>query len=247
MATFVIIHGAWGGGWEWSHVAEILRGYGHRVLTPTLTGMGERAHLSVGEPVGLATHVDDIVAVLELEDLRDVVLCGASYGGLAATGAAGLAAERVRLLVYIDGLVPVDGQPPIDTFPEAFAQAVREGVARNGPAWRVPMPEGLFDDLLPAASVPEPVRASYRERIRDHPVASFVEPVHLSAAVESVPRAYIRCTAAEYAERMGGDPVAIAAERARAAGWTYREIAVGHDPQVFDPEGIARLLMDLAS
>ena len=247
MATFVIIHGAWGGGWEWSHVADIMRGHGHHVFTPTLTGMGERAHLLVGDPVGLGTHVDDIVAVLELEDLRDVVLAGASYGGLAATGAAGPAAERVRLLVYIDGLVPIDGQPPIATFPEAFAASVRDGVARYGPAWRVPMPEGLFEDLLPAGSVSEAVRASYRERIRDHPAATFIEPIHLSAAAEAVPRAYIRCTAAGYAERMGGDPVAIAAERARAAGWTYREIAVGHDPQVFDPEGIARLLTDLAA
>src|SRR5215469_8689661 len=86
MATFVIIHGAWGGGWEWSPVARLLRRHGHRAFTPTLTGMGERAHLSPGEPVGLGTHIDDIVAVLEVERLRDVVLCGASYGGMSATG-----------------------------------------------------------------------------------------------------------------------------------------------------------------
>ena len=88
MTTFVIVHGAWGGGWEWSPVADILRRHGHRAFTPTLTGMGERAHLSHGEPVGLGTLVDDIVAVLEFERLRDVVLCGASYGGMPATGAA---------------------------------------------------------------------------------------------------------------------------------------------------------------
>lgn len=106
MTTFVIVHGAWGGGWEWSPVADILRTYGHRAFTPTLTGLGERAHLSHGQPVGLGTHIDDIVAVLEFERLRDVVLCGASYGAIPATGAADRAADRVRMLIYIDGLVP---------------------------------------------------------------------------------------------------------------------------------------------
>jgi hypothetical protein len=153
----------------------------------------------------------------------------------------------VRLLVYIDGLVPVDGQTPIETFPAAFAESVRDGVARHGPAWRVPIPENLFEALLPADSVPEATRQTYRERIRDHPAATFLEPVHLDGAVESVPRAYIRCTASRYAEPMGGDPVAVAAARARAAGWMYREMAVGHDPQIFDPEGIAGLLADLAT
>ncbi len=93
---FVIVHGAWGGGWEWSPVARLLRERGHEVFTPTLTGMGERAHLGWGGRVGLATHVEDIVAVLEFENLSDVVLCGASYGGMPVTGAADRAAGRIR-------------------------------------------------------------------------------------------------------------------------------------------------------
>lgn len=82
MATFVIVHGGWGGGWEWTEVARALRRAGHEVFTPTLTGMGERAHLAGDQPVGLAIHIEDIVAVLRLEDLGDVVLCGHSYGGM---------------------------------------------------------------------------------------------------------------------------------------------------------------------
>jgi pimeloyl-ACP methyl ester carboxylesterase len=192
-------------------------------------------------------HIDDIVAVLEFERLRDVVLCAASYGGLPATGAADRAADRVRLLVYIDGLVPVPGRPPIDQFPARFAGLIRDGLAEHGPAWRVPMPPGLFDALIPAGSVPEAVRQDYLSRIRAHPAATFTEPIGLTSALESVPRAFVRCTASDFAEQAGGDPVAASAARARDAGWAYREISVGHDPQVFDAEGIARLLTGLAS
>lgn len=247
MATFVIVHGAWGGGWEWSPVADILRGHGHRVFTPTLTGMGERAHLSRGEPVGLGTHIDDIVAVLEFERLREVVLCGASYGAVPASGAADRAAGRVRLLVYIDGLVPVPGRPAVELFPARYAGLIADGLADHGPAWRVPMPAELFDALIPAGSVPETVRQDYLNRIRAHPAASFTEPIHLTGALESVPTAYVRCTAGQYAQELGGDPMATAAARARDAGWVYRQFNTGHDPQVFDAEGIARLLIELAS
>src|SRR5215469_13830348 len=206
MTTFVIVHGAWGGGWEWSPVADILRRHGHRAFTPTLTGMGERAHLAHGEAVSLGTHIDDIVAVLEFERLRDVVLCGASYGGLPATGAADRAADRVRLLVYIDGLVPVPGRPAVDLFPAGFAEMIRAGIAEHGAVWRVPMPTRLFAALIPADSVPDAVRQDYLDRIRAHPAASFTEPIHLTGALESVPRAFVRCTVDEYTSEAGGDP-----------------------------------------
>src|SRR5262249_17649147 len=201
-----------------------------------LTGMGERAHLSQGEPVGLGTHIDDIVAVLECERLRDVVLCAASYGAMPATGAADRAADRVRLLLYVDGLVPLPGPSALDLAPARFADLINDGLAEHGAAWRVPIPVSLLDALIPAGSVPDDVRQDYLERIRAHPAATFTEPIRFSDALESVPRAFVRCTASEWADALGGDPVAAAAARARDAGWTYREIHVPHDPQVFDPE-----------
>lgn len=246
MATFVIVHGAWGGGWEWSPVAQILRADGHLVFTPTLTGMGERAHLAFGEPVGLEKHIADIVAVLEFERLYDVVLCAASYGGLPATGAADRAAARVRLLVYVDGLVPVSGRAAVDLFPAPFADMIRDGVATHGPAWRVPMPGSLFDALVPEGTVPDTVRQDYLDRIRDHPAASFIEPIPLTDASSTIPKAFVRCTTGQYADELGGDPVATAAAHAREQGWIYREIGVPHDPQLFDPLGIATLLRELA-
>ena len=161
MSTFVIVHGAWGGGWEWSPVARLLREHDHEVFTPTLTGMGERAHVGLHEEVSLATHVDDVVAVMEFENLLDVVLVGASYGGVPVTGAADRAADRIKLVVYVDALVPLGGQSALDLLPEAFGATVRSGIAEHGRRWRVPMPPELLATLLPAASLPDDVRARY--------------------------------------------------------------------------------------
>ncbi len=100
MATFVIVHGGWGGGWEWTRVARKLRERSHEVFTPTLTGLGERAHL--GSRVALSDHIGDIVAVFRFEELREVVLCGQSYGGMVVTGVADRIPESIRLVAYLD-------------------------------------------------------------------------------------------------------------------------------------------------
>ena len=242
----MIVHGAWGGGWEWTPVARLLRAAGHDVVTPTLTGMGERAHLAQHQHVGLATHVEDIVAVLEYENLRDVVLCGASYGGMPVTGAADHAAERIRLVVYVDALVPRAGQSAVDLLPSQFGEMVRAGIEAHGPHWRIPMPAELLDALIPAGSLGEQARADYLSRVRDHPAATFIEPAHLDGAVEQLRRAFVRCTTSDFEADLGGDPIEACAMRARTEGWPYRELATRHDPQVFDPAGIAAILEDLA-
>jgi pimeloyl-ACP methyl ester carboxylesterase len=108
MATFVLVHGAWHGGWCYARVARLLRAAGHDVYTPTLTGVGERAHLAALS-MTLTTHVRDIVNVLEYENLSDVILCGHSYGGMVITGVAAAAGERIRTLFYLDAFLPEDG------------------------------------------------------------------------------------------------------------------------------------------
>jgi len=239
MSVFVIVHGGFGGGWEWTPVAELLRARGHKVFTPTLTGMGERSHL--GPRVGLSTHIDDVVAVLEFEDIHDVVLCGASYGGMPITGAADRVAERIALLVYIDALVPVDGQSGLDLLPEGFGALVRAAAGEDGHGW-ISIPDGV----LPPAGVGEAdtVRR-YVARLRDQPVASFTEPIHLTNAPDRVRRAFIRCTG--YELDVGGDPIEPMAARARAEGWPYRELNAPHDPHLFDPTATAVLLDELAA
>jgi pimeloyl-ACP methyl ester carboxylesterase len=239
-ATFVIVHGAWGGGWEWAGVARTLRQDGHEVFTPTLTGLGERAHLS--EPrVGLATHVDDVALVLELEDLFDVVLCGHSYGGVPITGAADRAPARVGLVVYVDALVPRDGESALDLLPATFGEAVRAAAAGGRP---VPIPPEV---LPPEGSAPEEERARYVARLRDQPAATFMEPLRLTGAVDRIPRAFVRCTGGSLDAALGGDPIAPFAARARAEGWLYRELLAPHDPQLADPAGTAAVLGELAA
>jgi pimeloyl-ACP methyl ester carboxylesterase len=246
MATFVIVHGGWGGGWEWTPVARLLRARGHDVFTPTLTGMGERSHLGRKEVVDLSTHIEDVVAVLEFEDLHGVVLCAASYGGLPVTGAADRCADRVALLVYVDALVPAAGQAGIDLAPGPLRDMALEGLAENGPNWRMPMPEELLEALYPPGSIPDEVRAGL-QRIRPQPAATFTEPLHLSGAVDSLQRAFIRCLNDDWTESVGGDLVVAGAERAKAEGWLYREVKTGHDPHILAPEETAALLEELAA
>jgi pimeloyl-ACP methyl ester carboxylesterase len=108
VATFVLVHGMWAGGWYWQKVRPLLRAAGHEVFSPTLTGLGERVHLARPE-VDLDTHIDDVVNVMRYEDLRDVVLVGHSYAGMVIGGVADRAPERLARLVYLDAFVPEDG------------------------------------------------------------------------------------------------------------------------------------------
>jgi pimeloyl-ACP methyl ester carboxylesterase len=236
MATFVVVHGGFGGSWEWTPVAARLRARGHEAFTPTLTGMGERAHLAV-PGVGVSTHVEDVVAVLVMEDLRDVVLCAHSYGGIPVTVAADRVPERVGLVIYVDALVPEDGQSALDLLPAWFADEARATADERG---RVPMPAVLEP---PAGWIDEAERSQYLGRLRPQPLGSFVEPVRLSGAGAHLARAFVRCTEGA----PPGDPIAAVAVRARASGWAYRELAAPHDPQLLDPDGTARVLDELAA
>ncbi|MCC5885585.1 MAG: alpha/beta hydrolase [Gammaproteobacteria bacterium] len=236
MATFVIVHGGWGGGWEWTSVARKLRQHGHEVFTPTLTGLGERAHLGSG--IGLSDHIEDVLAVLAFEELSDVVLCGQSYGGMVVTGVADRRPDAVRLLVYLDAFVPRDGQALADLAPAELIGPLVETAASRGDG-RAPLPPAL---VMPEGLISEPRRASYLGRLQPHPIATMTEPLELSGDVEALPRAYVRCTGKDEV-----DPFAVFAARARNEGWLYREIDTPHDLQLFDPDGTAALLHELAT
>jgi pimeloyl-ACP methyl ester carboxylesterase len=156
MATYVLIHGGWHGGWCWARVAPILRAAGHDVYAPSLTGLGDRVHL-LSPSVRLETHIEDVLGVLSYEDLRDVVLVGHSYGGMVITGVADRAADRVSHLVYLDAFVPRDGECLLDLLPEERADAgwnYRE--LPTGHDAMVTMPSGLAGLLreIAEASVP---------------------------------------------------------------------------------------------
>jgi pimeloyl-ACP methyl ester carboxylesterase len=222
MATFVVVHGGFGGGWEWRDVERALRAEGHEVTRPTLTGLGERSHLTTGT-VNLDTHVEDVVQHLLFEGLHDVVLVGQSYGGMVVTGVADRIPERVARLVYVDAFVPRDGESMLDLVPEDFAGLVR-GWAVDG---LVPPPGG-------APGYPD----WYVERGRPHPLACFEQPMRLEGRGDAVPRSYVRCLRSD---------IPLERSRERAAGWPMREIDTHHDAQVADPAGLSALLIESAS
>jgi pimeloyl-ACP methyl ester carboxylesterase len=186
MGTFVLVHGAWGGGWAWRPtVGKLLRDAGHEAFTPTLTGLGERAHLASPE-VNLETHIQGIVNVIEFENLCDVVLMGHSYGGMVITGVADRIPERLAALVYVDAFVPADGQSLADLTGEG-AERMEARARADGDGWRLP-PGPVSPDATPEHLAWVTLRRSTQ------PVKTFTQPVHLTGGGAELPRTYVYCT-----------------------------------------------------
>ena len=236
MATFVLVHGSWGGGWEWRSVADRLAAAGHVAYRPTLTGLGERRHL--GRPdVDLDTHIADILGVLETEDLVDVVLVGQSYGGAVVTGVADRAPERLRRLVYVDAFVPRDGESVNDLTPSALVDRMRTLADSAGDGWEVPFP---FEDV----GVPADVAGWYGSHLGPHPLATLDQPLRLTGAGDLVPRSYIGCAP------VGSETTWLFRDfvvRARAEDWDRHDLPVGHDAHVIAPDRLVALLTRIAS
>ena len=234
MATYVLVHGAWHGGWCWQRVTPLLRAAGHEVLTPTLTGLGERSHLASPE-IDLSTHIQDVVNVLEYEDLYKVTLVGHSYGGMVITGVADRPTDRLAHLVYLDAFVPRDGQSLLGLVGEPLGTPLREQAQAEGELVS-PFPLEAYG-LTAEADLhwvgPKLVR---------HPFKTFTQPVHLTDTGATVtPRTYIYCNQ----PAMG--PFGQFAERARTEpGWRYRELATGHDAMVTMPRELTDLLLEVA-
>jgi pimeloyl-ACP methyl ester carboxylesterase len=232
MTIFVLVHGAWGGAHGFRKVRGPLREAGHEVFTPSLTGIGERAHLTSPQ-VGLTTHVTDVVNTVLYEDLRGIVLLGYSYGGFVVTGALDHIGDRVAHLVYLDAFVPRDGERV-----DGLAGRSGHGVIGLGAAWLVPPQAREFDDPAEAAWA--------NPRRTPQPAGCFTEPVRLGRALEDYPftRTYIKATGEPRPE--GGGPFWDAADRARRSpAWRYREIATNHMILSNRPGDLARLLLEL--
>jgi pimeloyl-ACP methyl ester carboxylesterase len=226
--TFLVCHGAWGAGWAWKKLHPPMRAAGHRLVTPTYTGLGERAHLA-HPAIDLETHVQDILNVIRYEDLRDLVLIGHSYGGMVATGVADRARDRISQLIYLDAFVPDDGQSLLD-LNEPARQRMEE-LAKAGDGWRVP-PNPVPPDTPPADL------AWLTERRVDMPFKCFETAIKLHGGALTLPRSYI------YASRITpADTFGRFAERARSEpGWRYYEIDASHSPNVTAPEALMALL-----
>jgi pimeloyl-ACP methyl ester carboxylesterase len=235
MATFVIVHGAWSGAHAWRWIRPLLREAGHDVFTPSLTGLGERAHLASPE-VDLDTHVRDVVGVLEFEDLRDVVLVGHSYGGPVITGAADRVPGRVAQLVYLDAEAPQDGEAEMDLLPPEERSGYEESAKLHGQGWLIPPP---VPDPLPAGLDPN-VRWAM-SRMVPQPLRTFTQPLRLTSAEPQPRRTYVLHVEGKEGQNLPGY-----VQRARAdPGWRFIELAAGHAAHVTAPRQLADLLIGL--
>ena len=236
MATYVLVHGGGHGGWCYQRVARLLRAEGHEVYTPTLTGVGERAHL-LDDRVDLHRHIEDVAAVLDFEDLEDVVLVGHSYGGMVITGAADRVAGRVARLVFLDAANPVNGQSLVDVS-GPIIEAVR-------PMGRVV--DGIELVLLPGPDagllygVTDPGDLAWMaQRLTGHPWKCFEQRLDLEheEALWAIPQYHIVCTStlATRDRRL--------MEQARAEGRLW-DIDTGHDLMITEPEKTADALLEV--
>jgi pimeloyl-ACP methyl ester carboxylesterase len=240
MATFVLVHGACAGGWSWKKLAPLLREAGHEVSTPTLTGLGDRAHLDRVD-IDLDTYIQDVARLLHFEDLHEVLLVGWSFGGMVITGVAEQVPERLARLVYLDATVPADGQSLADAEPDgaAWVAQLRAAGAAAGLPGYWPVPVAYIQELV-TDSVDQ---AWMLARLTPQPLAPFVQPVRLhNAAAARLPRTYIRCTE-------GVAPAELeAAYLARARtqpGWDYRELPSNHAAPFVAPRLTAARLLSL--
>jgi len=248
MTAYVMVRGAWLGGWCWQKVASRLRDEGHDVYPVTLTGLGERAHLA-SPKVDLETHISDVVNVIEFEDLHDVVLLGHSYAGLVVTGPADRIPERVSELVYLDTAPLPDGTTLIETFPPEVRGRVEGQVEDLGGGWRWPMPppeelanfgslEGVSDDDL----------GLLRSRAAPQPFVTYTQPLRLTnPAREELLKLGIVCSfsLAQVQEMIAsGHPLF---RELSGPNWRFVEPPTGHWPMFSRPGDLAELLLDLPS
>jgi pimeloyl-ACP methyl ester carboxylesterase len=230
--NYVLLHGAWHGAWCWKHVARALRAAGHEVYTPTQTGLGERSHL-LAKDIGLATFVRDVVNLLEWEDLKNVVLVGHSFGGIAITGAAGLVPERIRHLVYLDALILQDGQSAFSVVPSDIAAARRALAKASSGGVSIPVPDPR------AFGVTDPSDAAWlKAKCTPHPLSTYEDRFKLHGPVgNNLPATYI-AVKPDYA------PLGAVREFARSQKhWSYLEMDAGHDAMITSPEALSRILL----
>jgi pimeloyl-ACP methyl ester carboxylesterase len=240
MATFVLVHGGWHGGWCWQKVTPFLEAAGHAVYAPTLTGLGERAS-ELSPEVGLDTHIQDIVGLLVEKDLQGVILVGHSYGGMVITGVVDAVPERIAHLVYLDTFVPRDGESMVDISPVVIWLLRKQA---QGDGWRIPS-RGDYGVTT------EPDRSWVLRSVTPQPLKTLEQPLHLKnpAIVSTKPRTHIECTGSSGVFSLLRPLLRhLLAPRAlppREAGWRLRQLPTGHDAMITMPRELADLLLEV--
>lgn len=225
-STYVIVHGAWGGSWQFKNTGKLLHEAGQTVYRPTLTGLGERHHLYNPE-VNLTTHITDVVNTILFENLTDVILVGHSYGGMVITGVADSLPDRIKKVVYLDAIIPEENKSAIQSLGMEESQASNSFKVSDGvivPAW-------VRDTTITPRDVP-------------HPVATFVQPLAYSAArLSNIPKTYIFT----YENSRGGkekDDFYRFYQRAKNENWKIVELEASHNPQIDKLQELVAILLD---
>jgi pimeloyl-ACP methyl ester carboxylesterase len=231
VANVVVAHGGWSSGWAWKKLHPLMAAAGHRFVTPTYTGLGERAHLANPDN-DLELHIQDVLNVLFYDDLRDVALIGHSYGGMVATGVADRARDRIKQLIYLDAFVPNGGQSLLDNEPPEMAERMLAR-AKEGDGWRIP----------PNPTPPDTSEADLAwimERRLPQSVKCFTQKLQFRNGPLTLPRAYIYCR-----RHVPGDIFRKFMERARRDGWPCEEMDASHSPQITAPDALVAALQKL--
>jgi pimeloyl-ACP methyl ester carboxylesterase len=238
MANIVLVHGGGHGGWCWQRLAPLLREDGHQVYTPTLTGLGERSHL-LNADIDLNTHIADVTALLEYEDLTDVILVGHSYGGMVITGVADRAVSRVGHLVFLDAAHPRSGESLVQTSPGLMDFARKSSRIVDGcelVMW--PGPE-----VVEMMGVVDPNDAAWLlSKLTPHPWKCFAQPLQMlrESQVRKIP--FTNINASWSMKVRPAESIRRAREGERV--W---EIDTGHDLMITEPGAVAAMLSRVAS
>jgi pimeloyl-ACP methyl ester carboxylesterase len=243
MANFVLVHGAWHGGWCWQRVTSLLQQQGHRVHAVTLTGLGERAHL-LAPAITLDTHIDDVVSAIEVEELHDVILAVHSYAGMIGTAVADRLGKHLKHLVYVDAVVPKPGESWSST-QSAATQQQRLSAAQASTRFSFPPPDPEVFGLQGED------REWVKRRQTPHPGNTYQAPLDFDMKrVAAVPRTFVNCTQPALATI---EPSRLRVKDAKFwdGAWLPNskvvEIKTGHDPMISEPAALAKILVDCAA
>ena len=242
MANFVLVHGAWHGGWCWQRVTSLLQQQGHRVHAVTLTGLGERAHL-LSPAITRDTHIDDVISAIEVEELHDVVLAVHSYAGMVGTAVADRIGKHLKHLVYVDAVIPKPGESWSST-QSAATQQQRLSAAQASTRFSFPPPDPEVFGLIDAD------HAWVKRRQTPHPGNTYQAPLSFDVKrVAAIARTFVNCTqpalgTIEPSRLRAKDP------KFWDGAWLPNskivEIKTGHDPMISEPAALAKILLGCA-
>lgn len=243
MANFVLVHGAWHGGWCWQRVTSLLQQQGHRVHAVTLTGLGERAHL-LAPSITLDTHIDDVISAIEVEELHDVVLAVHSYAGMIGTAVADRLGRHLKHLVYVDAVVPKPGESWSST-QSAATQQQRLSAAQASTRFSFPPPDPEVFGLQGED------REWVKRRQTPHPGNTYQAPLDFDIKrVAAIARTFVNCTQPALAT-IEPSRLRVKDPKFWDGAWMPNskvvEIKTGHDPMVTEPAALAKILVDCAA